>query len=98
GMFATLRVVGVTRLIHVSGSMMPRLRTADPELGKLQTSPASPIDLTTTSRDDFPQFLGPERSCWIAGPGLARNWQARPPTLVWKRPIGAGWSAFAAVN
>src|SRR4029078_7871923 len=47
---------------------------------------------------DFPQFLGPQRSCWIPGPELARDWSKQPPKLVWKRPIGAGWSAFSAVN
>jgi outer membrane protein assembly factor BamB len=34
----------------------------------------------------------------VAGPELARDWSAEPPKLVWKQPIGAGWSGFAAVN
>ena len=29
---------------------------------------------------------------------LARNWTDRPPKLVWRQKIGAGWSAFAVVN
>ncbi len=26
------------------------------------------------------------------------DWQSRPPELLWKQPIGAGWSAFAVVG
>jgi outer membrane protein assembly factor BamB len=90
------------RFREVSGSMVPtfvpRWSGSAGNLGKLETSPAEPIDMATTTPDDFPQFLGPQRSGWLAGPELARNWSANPPKLLWKRPIGAGWSAFAAVN
>jgi outer membrane protein assembly factor BamB len=98
-------MLAVFRYREVSGSMVPTFTprwttpAPDQELGKLETNPtATPIDLLTTTPDDFPQFLGPERSGWIAEPQLARDWSASPPKLIWKRPIGAGWSAFAAVN
>ena len=29
---------------------------------------------------------------------LARDWSERPPQLLWRQPIGAGWSAFAVVG
>ena len=71
----------------------------DRGLGKVESQPAATtIDLATTTPSDFPQFLGPARSNWIAGPDLAREWTGDEPKLLWKRPIGAGWSAFAAVN
>ena len=44
---------------------------------------------------DFPQFLGPERNAVVRGIHLARDWDASPPQVVWRQPIGAGWSAFA---
>lgn len=56
------------------------------------------VDLQTTTPDDFPQFLGPERSAVLAAPLLEHDWVAHPPRLVWKQPIGAGWSGFAVVN
>ena len=59
---------------------------------------AAGVDLRTTTADDFDQFLGPDRSAGIDHLRLARDWQAEPPEPVWKREIGAGWSAFAVVN
>jgi outer membrane protein assembly factor BamB len=96
--------VGALRLVEVTGDMRPRFAprwTAirDRELKGVETRPADKqMDLTTTTPEDFPQFLGPSRSNWIPGPKLARDWAQHPPRLVWKQPIGAGWSAFAAVN
>ena len=94
------------RFRDVSGNLVPSFElrwgsTAPDEKLKPLDSPAvgkPTADLARQTPDDFPQFLGPERSCWIAGPELARDWTASPPKLLWKRPIGAGWSAFAAVN
>src|SRR5262249_33825559 len=106
GPFAALVVLfGAFRFVEVSGSMVPRFEprwqsaAPDHRLKDFATERArSSVDLQTTTADDFPQFLGPERSCWLAGPELAHEWKSSPPKLLWKRPIGAGWSAFAAVN
>ena len=59
-----------------------------------------PPDLATTTPADFPEFLGPGRMAVVGGPpeGLSRDWKANPPKQLWKEPIGAGWSAFSAVN
>jgi outer membrane protein assembly factor BamB len=43
---------------------------------------------------EFPQFLGPNRNNVIDGIRLARDWTAQPPRLVWRIPVGAGWSGF----
>lgn len=50
--------------------------------------------LAPVSRDDFPQFLGPN------GNGVlpARSYELAKPKLLWKQPIGKAWSGFAAVN
>ena len=63
-----------------------------------KTADRAGIDLASTTPADFPEFLGPGRTCRIDDPGLATDWEAQPPKLLWKRPIGAGWSAFSAVN
>jgi outer membrane protein assembly factor BamB len=44
---------------------------------------------------EYPQFLGPDRMPMIEGVKIARNWKESPPKLLWKQPIGEGWSAFA---
>ena len=43
----------------------------------------------------FPQFLGPTRTGIIPDVHLARDWAAHPPKLIWRIPVGAGWSGFA---
>jgi outer membrane protein assembly factor BamB len=59
----------------------------------------SPIDVPQTAVSaDYPQFLGPTRDAVLPGPRLARDWSARPPRLLWRQPIGAGWSAFAVAG
>ena len=50
------------------------------------------------SPNDYPQFLGPNRTPIVHGIKLARDWSAHPPRLLWRHPIGAGWSAFAVVG
>jgi outer membrane protein assembly factor BamB len=94
-----IAALGWTHVIQFSGSLMPRLATGEHDLAVLATeSSAGHADLTATTPEDFPQFLGPERSGWVSGPPLARDWHSNPPRLLWKRPVGSGWSAFAAVN
>ena len=44
---------------------------------------------------DWPQFLGPNRSGVIPDAHLATDWTARPPRLLWRQPVGAGWAGFA---
>ncbi len=61
-------------------------------------SAAGRADLTRTTSDDYPQFLGPNRTGVIADPGLADDWKANPPREVWRIPVGAVWSSFAIVG
>lgn len=55
-------------------------------------------DLRTEAVDDFPQFLGPNRSNYLPGRKLAGDWQATPPKELWRREVGAGWSGFVVRN
>ena len=43
----------------------------------------------------FPQFLGATRDGIVRGVKLERDWAAHPPKLIWRIPVGAGWSGFA---
>jgi outer membrane protein assembly factor BamB len=58
---------------------------------------ASPSGWAATPTD-FARFLGPSGSGSLAGPPLDPDWVTRPPRLLWRRPIGAGWGAFAVVG
>ncbi len=53
---------------------------------------------TVAGPDDYPQFYGPRRDATLAGPRLARDWQATPPKELWRREVGEAWSSFAVVG
>lgn len=55
-------------------------------------------DLSQTTPDDWPQFLGPARSAIANGPRLDPDWERHPPREMWRKPVGAGWSSFAIVG
>jgi outer membrane protein assembly factor BamB len=63
-----------------------------------------PLPTATAPRDatihpgDFPQFLGPDRDAIVHGVALERDWTAHPPRELWRKPVGAGWSAFAVAG
>ena len=41
---------------------------------------------------DWPQFFGPDRNGTYTGPPLAEDWSADGPTVLWRRPVGEGFS------
>lgn len=55
------------------------------------------MDLAATTANDFPEFLGPGRRNAITGVSLSRDW-SKPPRMLWRQPIGIGWSSFAVVG
>jgi outer membrane protein assembly factor BamB len=95
------------RFEQFSGDFIPRVtwrsqRDAHERLSletpKATADGAPPAIELAPAEDDYPQFLGPNRRGELPGPRLARDWSAQPPKPVWRRPIGAGWSAFAIVG
>ena len=90
------------RIDTFSGSMWPKfeprwLTPHDESLDDLSPT-GQKIDLTQSSPDDFHQFLGPRRDNSVQQVRLNPDWDTHPPRRLWKRPIGAGWGGFAAVN
>ncbi len=53
---------------------------------------------TEVSVVDYPQFLGQHWNGVVTGIQLNRDWDAHPRKLVWRQPVGAGWSGFAVVG
>ncbi|HEV3136612.1 MAG TPA: PQQ-binding-like beta-propeller repeat protein [Pirellulales bacterium] len=98
-------VVGMVRIESVSGNIWPKLRFrwtphTDETLPKVaaETTAAETVNLTETTPEDYPQFLGPGRLATLENIQLARDWAAEPPRRLWRQPIGAGWSSFAVVG
>jgi outer membrane protein assembly factor BamB len=100
---ALVILVGLVRYDEVNGELIPRFvwrwtPAHDRTLNRPVAEAASGIDLSNTTPDDFPGFLGPDRSAYLAGPKLSKEWPAGGPKQLWQQPIGAGWSGFAVVN
>jgi outer membrane protein assembly factor BamB len=97
---------GVTlRLDGFYGEMIPQFRwrwspARDYMLTKVDVDSFATqrIDLRHSSPRDFPRFLGLRGRGVVEGVRLARDWSKQPPRLVWRQPIGAGWSAFSVVG
>ncbi len=89
------------RIERVSGDLVPEIvfRWTPPRdrlLPRMDAKPAAVESTPWVARpEDSPRFLGPRGDCGLDGPALAADWNAMPPRLLWRRPIGAGWSGFA---
>ena len=87
------------RIERVSGDLVPEfvLRwspSRDRLLRREAAAPAAAAASWVATAADFPRFLGPTGSSGLDGIPLDPDWERRPPRLVWRRPIGAGWSGF----
>ncbi len=51
-----------------------------------------------SARGDFPQAFGPNRDARLDGPALDGDWNAHPPQVLWRQPVGAAWSGFSIVG
>ncbi len=112
GLILLVTGFGFYRTVRIDsfyGNMIPRLvwrwsPTAEQEIESYLTSSSAKknklesIDLFTATSHDFPGFLGPNRDAHIRGVELASDWEQRPPKLLWRHPVGLGWSSFAVVG
>jgi len=105
---AVLLGLAVLRIERVSGDLVPvfmfrwspsrdRLlpRPQQEDVADAAAPDAAPWSATP---DDFPRFLGPDGTGSLDRPRLDPDWEGRPPTLAWRRAIGAGWGGFAVVG
>lgn len=99
-------LAGLLRIEETTGTLLPVFRFRwEPKIDQTLAQPEKQqaeqaIDLTATTPDDFPRFLGPQGTPVVEErqPPLARDWSTKPPRPLWKQPIGAGWAAFSAVH
>ena len=101
-------LAGLFRIDEVTGDLVPVLvfrwqGKADEALPLLSPSVRPPSEAVTSpaASDDpagpegYGQFLGPNRNATIDESGINWDWARSPPVELWRRPVGAGWSAFS---
>jgi outer membrane protein assembly factor BamB len=108
---AVVAIVGLAasiRRIHFDGHMAMSFewkwqRTNDEVLREWQSqapkaqSFAAPVP-AEISIDDMPGYRGANRDGVVVGPPVNEDWTAHPPRIVWKHPVGGGYSQFAVVG
>jgi outer membrane protein assembly factor BamB len=105
----TCMVWTVLRLDGLDGNFVPGLSlrwsatVEDALVASTESRESSPTETPNIAvpleaeSADWPGFRGPARDGKVRGVRFATNWNEAPPRELWRRPVGPGWSSFAAV-
>ena len=105
GLATVMLLVGVVVFVapqffqfDLDGDIRPvglRLKRASSRLPIEVEFPVPPLNPSTTC---FPQFLGPNRDLNVPWLEIGDEADAADCPVVWRRPVGDGWSGFTAVD
>lgn len=91
GALALFEYVGVT------GETVPvfRVRSWSSKSRSNETMQSAPKWVPADMRFQSSQFLGNARDGVVQNDEFSVAWKERLPSVIWRKPIGAGWSSFA---
>lgn len=106
GVFALLRTGGLSNTggsdFHWRWTPTPEERllaqggqTSKPAPPALARETPPPPSSAPKAAARWPGFRGPNRDGIVPGVRIETDWSASPPTELWRRPVGPGWSSFA---
>lgn len=105
GVAVPLVIVGSSlELRDLSGDLVPIFAwrwsrgPAEPASPPASIESADRATWQLSSTRDYPQYLGPNRTGEVRGAHLARDASIADAELLWRQPIGAGWSGFAVAG
>ncbi len=106
--------IGLFRLDGFSGEVLPQFSMRwNPAAGRPARALANPPAAVAKHQPggaaevrrpplvepgDWPEFRGSKRDGVVTDLQLSKNESDYPPRLMWRRPVGAGWSSFAVVG
>ncbi|MCH2209780.1 MAG: PQQ-like beta-propeller repeat protein [Fuerstiella sp.] len=107
--FGALLFVGVFRWEGQSGNFVPHfgLRffpTAEEHAVQyFKSESGESASFTVSERleitsDDWPGFGGIRQDQIVRNVTIRRDWDEKPPAVLWRHPVGPGWSSFAIVG
>lgn len=68
------------------------------EFAEQNATASEVVEFPPNAQEDSPAFRGADRSGEFQCAELDTDWKSHPPRLLWRHPVGSGWSSFAVVG